>query len=278
MGVVVAIVSPGNMGAAVGRRLTDRGAQVLTTLADRSTASAERAASAGMHAVPLEKLTDAGLILSIVPPGVAEPFAAQLAPVLRTALRKPVFVDCNAISPATAQRIASLIEATGALFVDAGIIGPPPSAQGAQPTIFASGEHAPRVAVLRDAGLDIRVLDAPVGAASALKMCFAGINKGLIAVATAMTLAAMRSGAAKELHAVLTEREPALLASLSRKIPDMLPKAHRWVAEMQEICQFVAPDGGGAIYAGAAQMYERVARAMASDAGELAALRNFFAP
>jgi len=126
-------------------------------------------------------------------------------------------------------------------------------------------------------GLDIRVLEAPNGAASALKMSFAGINKGIIAVMTAMILAATRAGAQSELYVELAQREPALLYSLSRKTPDMLPKAQRWVAEMQEIAQFVTPQHGGEIYAGAAQIYASVARAMASDAHELEALRCFFA-
>src|SRR5262249_33998970 len=160
-------------------------------------------------------------------------------------------------------RIAGIIEATGAPFVDAGIIGPPPRPSGSQPSIYASGPHAARMSVLREHGLDIRLLDAPIGAASALKMSFAGITKGVIAVATAMTVAATRAGAQGELLRELAEREPALLASLSRKIPDMPPKAYRWVAEMQEISQFVTPQGGGEIYAGAARIYDRVARAMA---------------
>jgi hypothetical protein len=127
-------------------------------------------------------------------------------------------------------------------------------------------------------GLDIRVLEAPNGAASALKMSFAGITKGVIAVATAMTLAATRAGAQNELRKELADREPALLTSLARKVPDMLPKAYRWVAEMQEISQFVTPEAGGEIYTGAAQIYDRVARAMDSDAPELEALRKFFKP
>lgn len=276
MGLVVAIVAPGNMGAAVGRRLTDHGVEVLTTLAARSPASASRAAAAGMHAVPFEGLTAADLILSIVPPAAARPFAEQLEPALRAAPRKPVFVDCNAVSPATVEQIARVIEPSGAPFVDAGIIGPPPKPEGAQPSIYASGPHASRLAVLGTHGLDIRRLEGPIGAASALKMSFAGITKGVTAVATAMILAAVRAGATRELHSELSEREPALLASLGRKVPDMLPKAYRWVAEMQEISQFVTPDGAGDIYSGASQLYERVARAMASDGAELEALRGFF--
>jgi len=276
MTLVVAVVAPGNMGAAVGKLLTAHAVEVLTTLEGRSSASAARAASAGMRAVSSGELVRAQILLSIVPPASALAFAELMAPALQGAARKPVFVDCNAVSPATAQRIGAVIETTGAPFVDAGIIGPPPRAGAAQPSIYASGPHASQIAVLAEHGLDIRVLDGPVGAASALKMSFAGINKGIIAVAAAMTLAATRAGAATELRQALAEREPALLAALGRKIPDMLPKAYRWVAEMQEISQFVTLEAGGEIYLGASQLYERVARAMASDDAELEALRRFF--
>ena len=276
MHLVVAVVAPGNMGAAVGKRLTEHAVDVLTTLGGRSAASAARATAAGMRAVSATELVSAQVLLSIVPPAAALPFAELMAESLRAAPRKPVFVDCNAVSPATAQRIAAVIERTGTPFVDAGIIGPPPGAR--QPSIYVSGPHATQVSVLTAHGLDIRVLEGPVGAASALKMSFAGINKGVIAVATAMTLAATRAGAAKELRRALAEREPALLAALDRKIPDMLPKAHRWVAEMQEISQFVTPEAGGKIYAGASQLYECVARAMADDGIEPEMLRHFFEP
>ena len=276
MTLVVAVIAPGNMGAAVGKRLADHTVQVRTTLSGRSKASAERAIAAGMRTVPLEELTTAQLLLSIVPPGAALALARQLAPALSAAPNKPVFVDCNAVSPTTAARIAAVVEATGAPFVDAGIIGPPPRPSGPQPSIYVSGPHAARVSVLAAHGLDIRVLEAPNGAASALKMSFAGITKGVIAVATAMTLAATRAGAQNELRKELADREPALLASLARKVPDMMPKAYRWVAEMQEISQFVTPEAGGEIYTGASQIYDRVARAMASDTPELEALRRFF--
>src|SRR5215469_14956620 len=101
MSLVVAVVAPGNMGAAVGRCLTEHSVEVLTALAGRSTASVARASAAGMRTVALEELASAELVLSIVPPAAALPFAQQLAPALTAASRKPVFVDCNAVSPAT---------------------------------------------------------------------------------------------------------------------------------------------------------------------------------
>lgn len=264
------------MGAAVGRRLVDHGLRVLTTLSGRSPASEARASAAGMQAVSFERLAEADLILSIVPPAVALPFARQMAPVLEAVGRKPLFVDCNAVSPDTVLQIARVVEATGAPFIDAGIIGPPPQ-QGAEPSIYASGPHARQLTVLNEHGLDIRVLDGPVGAASALKMCFAGITKGFTAVATAMTLAAVKAGATNELHQELAAREPALLAALARKVPDMMPKAYRWVAEMQEIASFIAADGAGDIYTGASNVYERIARAISVSGPEINSLREFYA-
>ena len=47
----VAIVAPGNMGAGVGRRLTENKVTVLTSLAGRSEESAKRAREAGMQPV-----------------------------------------------------------------------------------------------------------------------------------------------------------------------------------------------------------------------------------
>ena len=266
------------MGAAVGRRLADNGVKVLTTLEGRGAASEARAVAAGMQAVSVDRLADADLILSIVPPGVSIAFAEQMVAALRAAPRKPVFVDCNAVSPETVLRIGAIVEATGAPFVDSGIIGPPPGSPSSEPTFYASGPHAPRFAALADHGLNIRVLEGPIGAASALKMCFAGIAKGYTAVGTAMTLAAIRAGAADALHAELAAREPAALAALNRKVPDMIPKAYRWVAEMQEIAKFLAPDGTGEIYEGAAAVYARVAEALANGDADIEALKAFYAP
>ena len=275
---VVAIVAPGNMGAAVARRLNEHGVQILTTLSGRSFGSETRAASAGMHAVPLESLADADFVLSILPPSAALSFAEQMGPALANAARKPVFVDCNAVSPATVHRIGAVISATNTPFVDAGIIGSPPAPGKPGPRFYASGESAPRFAALGEYGIDVHVLDGPIGAASALKLSFAGINKGLVAVGTAMILAATRSGADKALLAELAAHWPTLHAPLQRQIPGMLPKAYRWVGEMQEIAAFVGDDSAVKdIFLGAARLFERISSDVQEDGPETTALLEFFA-
>src|SRR5262249_14847745 len=156
--------------------------------------------AAGMIPVDEAELASVDFILSIVPPGEALGLAEQMLPVLGGAVSKPVFVDCNAVSPRTAALIAAVIAEAGCPFVDAGIIGGPPKPGAAGPAFYASGKAAQRFAGLTQFGLDVRVLDGPVGAASALKMSYAGITKGLTALGSAMLLAATRAGAADALR------------------------------------------------------------------------------
>jgi putative dehydrogenase len=275
---VVAIVAAGNMGAGIARRLVENGVTVLTLLNGRSDASKARATAAGMQPASLDAVMEADLLLSIVPPANALSFAEQTAFALKSARRKPVFADCNAVSPATVRHIHAVVSATGAEFVDAGIIGLSPEPGGKSPHIYASGESAPKLAALSDYGLDMRVLNGPVGAASALKMAYAGISKGQIAIMAAMILAAERSGTAEALRQELSESEQSMLKVMSTRIPNsMFPKAWRWVAEMQEIAEFAKEDAAAyEIWMGISKLYERIAEDIGGDRRETAALASFF--
>ncbi len=226
-----------------------------------------------------DALARTDFVLSIVPPAAALPLAERLAPRFAACDRKPVYVDCNAVSPATVERIGDCIARSGTPFVDAGIIGPPPRGGAAGPNFYASGEHAARFKSLAEYGLEIRVLAAPIGAASALKMAYAGITKGLTAVGSAMLLAATRSGVAEALRTELEESQRELLASFRRTVPGMFPKAYRWVAEMQEIAAFAGEDAAAAaIYRGAAVLYARLAADVAGEGAEAKRLEAFLRP
>ena len=279
MAPVVAVIAAGAMGAAVGKRLTDHGVTVLTSLAGRSEATAARAAAAGMSAATDAEIAAADFVLSILPPGDALALAEHFVPALSASNVKPIYVECNAVNPATVARIASTIAPTGCAFVDAGIVGPPPKpsqpGQGrhAGPRFYASGEAASRFAALRQYGLDVRVLDGPPGAASALKMSYAGITKGTQALGAAMLLAAARAGSAAALHEELQFSQPEMLAWLQHFLPAMPAKAYRWIAEMQEIAGFVGDDpAAGELFAGAAHFYERIAEDFAADGKDVKSL------
>ena len=262
----VAIIGAGEMGSAIGRRLREMGARAITEVRGRSAESIERVRRAGLEVVENddELVGEAGFILSIVPPGVAAEVAERLRGPIGRAAAKPLFVECNAIAPVTVRRIAETLAPAGCKFVDAGIIGGPPPAgvENADkgPRIYASGADAHLLAALSRYGLDIAVIDGPIGAASGLKLSYAGLTKGLTALAAAVIAGASRNGLAAALHAELARSQPDMLKRIERFVPGMLPKAYRWVAEMEEIAKFLGDQNDGAMmYTGAARLYERVA-------------------
>jgi putative dehydrogenase len=273
---VVAVIAPGMMGAAVGKRLVDNGVKVLTSLQGRSRETAARAKAAGMAAAGDEEIAASDFILSILPPGDAVALAERFQPALKASNAKPVYVDCNAINPKTVDRVAAVIAPTDCPFVDSGIIGSPPKPGDAGPRFYASGPAAPRFATLRQYGLDIRVLDGAMSAASALKMSYAGITKGTQAIGAAMMLAATRAGSADALFAELSSSQKEMFAWFKRGLALMPPKAYRWVAEMHEIAGFVGEDPTAhELYEGAAHFYERIAEDFDGDKKDVAALTEF---
>lgn len=267
MGITVAVMAQGTMGAGVGKRLAERGATVRTLLSGRSEASAGRAKAAGMTPAADERelLQGADYFLSILPPDQAEGLASRLAPALQSLAKKPIYVDCNAVSPQTAERIAGIVEPTGAAFVDGGIIGGPPR-EGYSPAIYASGPGAERTKPIAEYGIDWRIIAGPIGAASGLKMSYAGITKGTTAIAAAMLLGAARFGCAEALIAELSSSQPEMLKRMQRSIPGMYDKAYRWVGEMQEISDFLDANAPSAeMYRGIAALYEFLAAAEAEQ-------------
>jgi putative dehydrogenase len=273
---VIAVVAAGDMGAGVGARLVERGARVLTSLEGRGAASRARAEAAGMIDVPEAELAGADMILSIVPPAKVLELAKRLAPFLAVAEVKPLYVDCNAVSPETVNKVAAMISETGAPFVDAGIIGNPPKGD-YTPAIYASGEPAARFAELNGFGLDIRVMDGPVGQASALKMCYAGLTKGLHAVGVSVMLGAIEAGITEPFLAELADSQPELLDYFQTRTPGIFTKAYRWVAEMQEIGAFLG-QGGDTLYWGAAEQFGRLAADHGGAKLDETALRAFLKP
>jgi putative dehydrogenase len=274
---VVAVIAQGAMGAGIGAFLTRKGMTVTTSLTGRSEASAKRAAAAGMKPVADDEIATADFVLSIVPPGDAIELAERLVPGMQRSKTKPLYIDCNAISPDTADRIATIVTATGTPFLDGGIIGGPPTGDSDSPSIFVSGPDVKRTAPLKDAGLLIKVLDGPVGAASALKMSFGGITKCTSALGAAMVLAASRAGATEALRAEMAERVPGLLGWLDRSFPQMYAKAYRFVDEMEEISQYLDPREEKDIFSGAAKLYQHIADDYEGAKTEVAALQKFVA-
>jgi L-threonate 2-dehydrogenase len=263
MAATVVVIAQGEMGAGISSRLHAHGARVLTSLAGRSAESAARAARAGVIAIndDARLVAEADFVLSVIPPGESVALARRLAPALAASNKKPIYLDGNAISPKRAQQVAAVIEPTQCPFVDGGIIGGAPSPEKSGARIYVSGPAAVRAMELRDHGLDIRLLEGPIGEASATKLSYASLTKGTQAIGAAMMLGAMRANVAPAVRKEFAETQQALGGVLARQIPNMYHKAYRWVAEMEEIADYYAEEPGARdMFRGAARLFESLAQ------------------
>ena len=262
----IGLIGVGDMGAAIGRRLIQHGLQVVTALDGRSEAGRRRARQAGIE--DAGGLADLGaavrLVLGVLPPAQALAAARTVATVLGDGA---TYADLNAISPETAGNVNSAIEAAGLRFADGSIIGGPPerASDGSGPRIYLCGDAADSLAFLDGYGLDIRIMNAPVGAASALKMCYAAMTKGTTALQLAMLATAQRAGVGATLAAELAGSQAQRYARMQSGIPAIPAKSGRWVHEMEQIADtFRAnglPDG---FHRAAATVFRQLSRTQAA--------------
>ena len=257
----IAVVSMGEMGSGIAGLLVENGARVMTSLEGRGAASLSRAKAAGVEIFDdAEMIEQAELVLSFVPPSAAGATAQRFLPLIKCSAAKPMFLECNAIAPQTVIALSKPFAEQGLRFGDASIIGPSPKTGGTSPRFYMSGPVREEADLLHLFGLDTRVLSDALGDASALKMAYAGINKGFQAIGAAMALGAVRNGAAESLVAELKHSQPELYAWLSKVLPAMYSKAYRWNDEMREIAKFLEPERGAVgMLTGAADLYNHIA-------------------
>ncbi len=232
----VAIMSPGEMGHAVGRALNWGGLGVITCLKGRSKLSRKFADQGGIRDVPSlgEMLAEADLVLSIVPPGQALDNARTVAEAMAASGHTPPYADCNAVSPATTRRIGEEIARAGADYIDGGIVGPPPG-KGAPPRFYVSGARAGVMSELDGMGIKIRAIGDEIGRASGLKMCYASLTKGTLALQTAVVTVAEALGLTEELRDELLESRGAVYKQMESGIRRLPSVSARFIGEMEEI-------------------------------------------
>lgn len=256
----VGILSPGDMGHTVGNVLRQNGLRVITCLEGRSQRTQQLAEKAGIVDVPTypQFVTEADLILSIMVPAQAMSAVSMVAEALQKVDTTLAYADCNAIAPQTVRKLGEIIISAGGMFVDASIIGPPPRTPGAT-RFYTSGPNLDLFSELNNYGLDVRVIGEEVGLASAIKMCYASLTKGLTALCTELLTAASVLGVSEALTAEFQLSQSALFERMENGLPGMPPKARRWIGEMEEISATFAHVGlTPNILTGAADMYRFV--------------------
>jgi 3-hydroxyisobutyrate dehydrogenase-like beta-hydroxyacid dehydrogenase len=238
----VGLLHPGEMGAAVGAVLRGQGTRVVWASEGRSDETRARAEAAGLEDVgSVAAVAHSDVVFSICPPHAA-------LEVARSADFDGIYVDANAVSPATAAEVGRAVGE----FVDGGIVGSPPREPGTT-RLYLSGDRAGAVAELFDgSALDARV----VRNASAVKMAYAAWTKGTAAMLLAIRELARREGVEETLLAEWDLSQPELRERYERAQRSADAKGWRWVGEMEQIAATFEADGlPGGFHHAAAEVY-----------------------
>ncbi len=228
---------PGDMGHGCALVFQQNGFRVVTCLTGRSRRTRKLAKKAGLEIMPslsaLVKTAD--LILSILPPEYAVEQASHVAAAMKAVDTYPDYVDCNAVSPSTAKRVANIFDGLATNFIDGGIIGLNPVTEEGLTRLYVSGIETTLVRQLNGRGMVVRDLGPEIGRASAMKMVYASSTKGAFSLFAAVAVMAELSGLRDELFQELSESQPNTLATIKKMVPRIPLDANRWIFEMAEI-------------------------------------------
>ncbi|KAI8720929.1 hypothetical protein NCS52_00539100 [Fusarium sp. LHS14.1] len=283
----IGLLSIGDMGAGITNLLVAHNFAVATNCSGRSQDTIDRAREANVELLEtdVDLVEECSVILSVVPPRDAEATAQRIVDALSQSKRREelYFIDLNAVSPSSTKTIAGLLEKSEVpvRFIDGCILGAPPkrttSPDGGskssndsdysdwiRPRLPISGPESLSALPYGDtliSVLNMNPISPEIGAASGLKMCFAAMSKGFIAIATQSFTTAHSLGVADVLRDEMTKGLPTHLALADKSVPNMPPKAYRWVREMEEIADTMGEEGGWGkeLFQGAAGVYRDIA-------------------
>ena len=226
-------------------------------------ADAEAAGIADLASLD-EAVGTCDLVVSLVPPAVALETAEAVAGAARRSGRRPLYLDANTVAPATMTAIAATLAGAGLDCVDGAFVGSAAELAG-RTRLYLSGPRAGELAAALPEALHATALGVETGAASALKLAFAGFNKGLVALFIEVVAAAGAAGERDELLACLRAFYPGTVETLDRLLPSYPRHAARRADELDELARWLSCEGGDAAWATAARDVLRRVAALGLD-------------
>jgi 3-hydroxyisobutyrate dehydrogenase-like beta-hydroxyacid dehydrogenase len=189
----VAILGTGKMGGAMAKRLSAAGHELK--LWNRTRARAEALGVGKVAGTPAEAAENAEVVISMLTDGDAVQTAYLGEGGAASAAHGQVFVEMSTAGPCVAKEVAPVIEAAGAQFVEAPVMGSISSVEAGTLIVLAAGrQDAIERArpVLEALGEVRRVGD--LGSAASLKLVANSMNIGVSALAAELQAAGTAAG------------------------------------------------------------------------------------
>ena len=236
--LTIGLLGVGEMGAGLASAFVNAGHTVVSDLTGRSESSCVRALKAKIEGeVSLEAVvTRADILFSVLPTQFAYDEAARVSKLLKVTKTSLLFVEANAIAPSLTADISKLFMDNNTNFIDAGIVGTPPSGS-KRPRLYVSGGNVEPLKLLDGFGIDLVDLGKKIGTASAFKMTYAAMTKGVNALLTNVMLAAEEHGFLELFLEEAQKSQTHLAQRASSNIARLPCDAARWEDEMGQIAR-----------------------------------------
>jgi 3-hydroxyisobutyrate dehydrogenase-like beta-hydroxyacid dehydrogenase len=231
----VGILYPGEMGTSLGRILRES-VRVVTTVEGRSPRTQQLCREAELETLPTMRdvVCCADVVVSVVPPASALQLARDYAKLAGLAPAGRLYVDVNAVSPATAVAVGRVLEEAGVDYVDAAINGLAARLRNGA-LVYLSGPRAAEVAAWWGQYLTVQVIGETPGKASALKGVLAGLSKGLTALFAEIAVLAHAAGVSEPFLERCRSYYRGVTEVVDRMLPTYPQHARRRAEEMAEL-------------------------------------------
>ncbi|MDQ1803040.1 DUF1932 domain-containing protein [Chryseobacterium sp. PTM-20240506] len=257
---VIAILFPGDMGTQIAKTLIKNKYTVITAGEGRSQVTLQNIKDAGIHDVnTLQNIAEqADIIISLANPEASPKVAENIIGHLKNTDNRPVFIDLNSNTPQIALSIEKMCSKGNIRFVNGAVMGASKDVPD-QATFVVSGiwrnlfaEQFGGIFKIKDAGEKTE-------AASAYKLLFSMVNKGMNALFFETMIAAAHYGILDELNESLQAFLPGTYQDLIKTTPTYPQHISRRIDEMKGLTDMLRSEGlPNTIAAGTAETFERV--------------------
>jgi 3-hydroxyisobutyrate dehydrogenase-like beta-hydroxyacid dehydrogenase len=234
----VGILYCGEMGSAFGKLLRKGGMRVVTTCHCRSSATEERARSAGIEILPRlhDVVEQSHFVFSLVLPTAAVDVAREYLGCHPMRPPNSIFVEANSIGLEALQQIDGLMAEHNIPLVDAAFNGVAHRLEDLG-LLHISGPEAGSIEAICRGLLRVNCLGAQIGSASRLKLLMSGIAKGLVALFLEVGALAEQADMSECFLESCHEFYPALMTIIDRVLVTYPRHAARRAVEIRDIEQ-----------------------------------------
>ncbi|WP_326982668.1 DUF1932 domain-containing protein [Chryseobacterium sp. MYb264] len=235
---VIGLLFPGDMGLAIGNVLLNNNFEVITAGKGRSAKTLQNIENSQIKDVGSLSFVveQSDIILSVNSPNSSVHIAEQITELMSDEKRGQIYVDLNSNTPQSVKQIEELIHSKNGIFINGAVMGVAKSV-GNDAVMVVSGRERGLLMNVFDGIFKLKDAGEKIESASAYKLLFSMVNKGINAVFFEAMMGASHYGILEEMNESLQVFLPGTYADLQKMTPTYPDHIARRIDEMKGLSE-----------------------------------------